>query len=197
MADPTPTPFVDADPAAALAQYERVAQSGLGNDYTADLLAAALRKLVAEQTAPQAQRVDPADLAQLNERLRATQPGDAEPVDTFELVQLVERFRAEARSWRAEAGEMPLFDQAADLLEYLHARLADKPKRAVARGHAPIIDMADSFTGGDPVNDLAIVLMQTWGQKDPHSTVACYPTSYVATFADMARAALAWQAERS
>ena len=55
----------------------------------------------------------------------------------------------------------------------------------------PIVDMAQGFTGGDPLNDLAIVLMRAWGLADPSSAVSNYPASFVATFVDMARAALA------
>lgn len=56
---------------------------------------------------------------------------------------------------------------------------------------APIITLADSFVGGDPVNALAIVLMKAWGKADPNSGVSQHPASYTANFADMARAALA------
>lgn len=49
-----------------------------------------------------------------------------------------------------------------------------------------IIERADTFKGGDPLNDLAILLMRTWGRVDPSSGVAQHPAAYVATFADMA-----------
>lgn len=59
-----------------------------------------------------------------------------------------------------------------------------------------IIRTAERFAGNGPVNQLAIVLMKTWGEKDPDSDVAKNPCSYVATFADMARAALTWSESR-
>ena len=42
----------------------------------------------------------------------------------------------------------------------------------------------------DAVNDLANLLLETWKRVDPNSGVAKHPASYVANFADMARAAL-------
>jgi hypothetical protein len=44
-----------------------------------------------------------------------------------------------------------------------------------------------------PVGDLAKLLLDTWKRVDPKSNVALYPESYVANFADMARAVLAAQ----
>lgn len=55
---------------------------------------------------------------------------------------------------------------------------------------APLLTLADSFTADDPVNALAVVLMRAWATADPASTVSRHPASFVATFADMARAAL-------
>lgn len=43
-----------------------------------------------------------------------------------------------------------------------------------------------------PVDDLALVLFETWCKADPTSGPNNHPASYIATFADMARAALAW-----
>jgi len=40
------------------------------------------------------------------------------------------------------------------------------------------------------INDLATILMDEWQRADPNSGVATNMTSYVATFADMARTAL-------
>lgn len=41
------------------------------------------------------------------------------------------------------------------------------------------------------VNRIATILFDTWKRVDPNSGVAKYPVSYVATFADMARAIVA------
>ena len=64
-------------------------------------------------------------------------------------------------------------------MEHAIDRAAERPA---------ILDSADSFAGGDPVNDLAILLMRTWGEAEPNSSVSRYPCCHVATFADMARA---------
>lgn len=64
--------------------------------------------------------------------------------------------------------------------------MSDAIDRAAER--PAILDSADSFAGGDPVNDLAILLMRTWGEAEPNSSVSRYPCCHVATFADMARA---------
>lgn len=53
-----------------------------------------------------------------------------------------------------------------------------------------IVRTAEQFVGADELNRLAIHLMLTWGDVDPDSAVSKYPASYVANFADMARAIL-------
>ncbi len=50
------------------------------------------------------------------------------------------------------------------------------------------IDLDEEVT--DPVEKMTRVLMAVWVEKEPLSSVALYPSSYVATFVDMARAAL-------
>lgn len=57
-------------------------------------------------------------------------------------------------------------------------------------GAVPIIAAAESFVGGTPVQDMAIVLMKAWGECDPDSQVAQHPHSYVTNFADMAKAGM-------
>ena len=70
-------------------------------------------------------------------------------------------------------------------------------RRGRATEPAPIVTLAQSYKGGDPVNDLAILLMVEWGSVDPRSSVAQHPASYVANFADMARAVLKSREPRS
>lgn len=55
-----------------------------------------------------------------------------------------------------------------------------------------IVAMTERFQGATETDRLAALLMQVWGDVDPESNVAQHPTSYVATFADMARVAIAW-----
>ena len=59
---------------------------------------------------------------------------------------------------------------------------------------SPIQELAEKFVSppASPEAALAIELMRVWGKNDPSSSVAQYPISYVATFADCAKAALAW-----
>jgi hypothetical protein len=40
----------------------------------------------------------------------------------------------------------------------------------------------------DAVNHLAKILMEAWAKAEPSHGVTLHPTSYIATFADMARA---------
>lgn len=54
------------------------------------------------------------------------------------------------------------------------------------RGH--IIDVALGFAGSTLVDRVAIELMCAFGDAEPDHDISKYPTSYVATFADMARA---------
>lgn len=54
-----------------------------------------------------------------------------------------------------------------------------------------IITLAETFTKPDVMNRLIFLMMTTWGERDPHSSVSQHPASYVATFADMARAIVA------
>jgi hypothetical protein len=55
--------------------------------------------------------------------------------------------------------------------------------------HAPSV--ADAPTARSEVDALALVLLDAWKKAEPDSSVTKYPTSYLATFVDMARAALA------
>lgn len=55
--------------------------------------------------------------------------------------------------------------------------------------HAPSV--ADAPTARSKVDALALVLLEAWKKAEPDSSVTKYPTSYLATFVDMARAALA------
>lgn len=59
---------------------------------------------------------------------------------------------------------------------------------------SPIQELAEKFVSpaATPEAALAVELMKVWGKNDPSSSVAQYPFSYVATFADCAKAALAW-----
>lgn len=54
----------------------------------------------------------------------------------------------------------------------------------------PIIELADSYTPTTDVGRAAAAMMRAWGHNDPTSGVSQHPASYVANFADMARAAL-------
>jgi len=55
----------------------------------------------------------------------------------------------------------------------------------------------DTYGRETPADDLALVLFETWCKADPSSGPNNYPASYIATFADMARAALEWAARRA
>ena len=46
----------------------------------------------------------------------------------------------------------------------------------------------------DRTDSLAVALMEAWKKAEPESDVAKYPTSYIATFVDLARVAIAEQA---
>lgn len=59
---------------------------------------------------------------------------------------------------------------------------ADKPE---------IVKLAETFTKPGVLNRLIVLMMTTWGERDPQSSVSQHPASYVATFADMARAIVA------
>lgn len=58
-----------------------------------------------------------------------------------------------------------------------------------------ILATASRFTKPDHLTRLVVLMMTTWGEKDPRSSVAQHPVSYVATFVDMARAILATHPE--
>lgn len=60
----------------------------------------------------------------------------------------------------------------------------------------PLVAMAHRLNGEAEVDRVAILLMEAWGKGDPNSAVAEHPASYVATFVDMARAVIKWQASR-
>ena len=63
---------------------------------------------------------------------------------------------------------------------------------ASAQRVPPIVEMADGFVGSTKIDRLGIELMRVWGRVAKTSSVSQYPLSYVATFADMARAVLDW-----
>jgi hypothetical protein len=56
--------------------------------------------------------------------------------------------------------------------------------------------LADRFPTDTDVEAVSVAMMKEWARQEPHSDVTLYPTSYVATFVDMAKAALAALAER-
>ena len=59
-------------------------------------------------------------------------------------------------------------------------------------GYGPaIIDTALDFTGTTLVDRVAISLMVQFGRLEPEAGISKYPASYVAVFADMARAIVA------
>jgi hypothetical protein len=49
-------------------------------------------------------------------------------------------------------------------------------------------DRQEAATMANEVNRIAELLIDAWNKADPKSSVALHPTSYVATFADMAKA---------
>lgn len=55
----------------------------------------------------------------------------------------------------------------------------------------PIETLADTFTGKTEVDRLAITLMRAFGKAEPKEGISQHPASYVATFAEMARAVIA------
>ena len=57
----------------------------------------------------------------------------------------------------------------------------------------PIIDLAEQSVGNSPESRLALVLMRTWGETEPQSNISQMPASHVATFVDLARAAIEWR----
>lgn len=65
--------------------------------------------------------------------------------------------------------------------------------RSLARPNPPSPDAGErrESIDLDDVNRLANVMLDTWKRVDPNSAVAKYPASYIANFADMARAILA------
>jgi hypothetical protein len=65
-----------------------------------------------------------------------------------------------------------------------------RPQWDTERDKPAFVRTAESYAGATEVDRLAIVLMAAWGNVDPASTVAQHPTSFVATFAEMARDAL-------
>lgn len=87
------------------------------------------------------------------------------------LVEALSKCAAPCGNWNMQ----DLIDIASDALDAAKETTPDARPMTVAE--------AD-------VNKLAEVLMAEWKRADPKSNVAQYMTSYVATFADMARAAL-------
>lgn len=51
-----------------------------------------------------------------------------------------------------------------------------------------INDLADTYVGGDEIDELTIFLMRAWGDADPESDVSEHPISYVSTFASLSAA---------
>ncbi|MGN5376136.1 hypothetical protein [Sphingomonas hankookensis] len=88
----------------------------------------------------------------------------------------------------SEAGAHPYIDLS--VMDFRLAALASAPAEPVLNP-TPLETMANSMAGGDPVDDMSLLLMRAWAEADPRSTVAQHPVSYVATFADMARAVIA------
>lgn len=54
----------------------------------------------------------------------------------------------------------------------------------------PLEALADTFKTDTAESRLTVVLMHAWAQAEPNHTITHNPASYVATFLDMARAAL-------
>ncbi len=84
-----------------------------------------------------------------------------------------------------------IWDQHYVVQAFARHRIAALASAPVQLDPTPLEATADRMKGGDPVNDMALLLMRVWAKADPRSTVAQAPASYIATFADMARAALA------
>jgi hypothetical protein len=71
-------------------------------------------------------------------------------------------------------------------------REVEVSRRAAAKvDPTPLQELAESFHGATLVDRVGIDLMLAWAKADPRTVVAQHPTSFVATFADMARAAVA------
>jgi hypothetical protein len=66
-----------------------------------------------------------------------------------------------------------------------------RPRWRYEAAKPAIVKLAESFQGATDVDRLAIFLMTAWGNADPaRNAVSEHPVSFVATFADMARALL-------
>lgn len=76
------------------------------------------------------------------------------------------------------------------LIRRLRAALASAPAEP-RLNPTPIEALADTFTGKTEVDRLAIILMRAFGKAEPKEGISQHPASYVATFADMARAIIA------
>lgn len=78
-------------------------------------------------------------------------------------------------------------------LDFPHPGLEHEDSRGSWAGpyHGHIVDTALDFTGTGLVDRVAISLMVQFGRLEPDSGISKHPASYVAVFADMARAIVA------
>lgn len=78
-------------------------------------------------------------------------------------------------------------------LDFPHAGREHEDSRGSWAGpyHGYIVDNALDFTGTTLVDRVAISLMVQFGRLEPEAGISKYPASYVAVFADMARAIVA------
>lgn len=108
--------------------------------------------------------------------------GGAEPGDPHgweqEALSLIERIKEKARA-----------DERAEVEAERLRKLAEASEQEVP----PIVEEANWHAPGRTKLDrLCLELMRAWGAADKLSSVSQHPAGYIATFADMARAVLAW-----
>lgn len=87
---------------------------------------------------------------------------------------------------RGDGTEADQYGPGAETREHRMLRLA-----AAEVDPTPLERTAATFTTPDEVNRLSVLLMRAWAAADPRTMVAQHPASFVATFADLARAVLA------
>lgn len=96
---------------------------------------------------------------------------------------------ADARAKLEEIKAKARADERAEVEAQRLHKLAEASKQDVP----PIVEEANRHTPGRTKLDrLCLELMRAWGAADKVSSVSQHPAGYIATFADMARAVLAW-----
>ncbi|WP_156186663.1 hypothetical protein [Cellulomonas sp. A375-1] len=131
------------------------------------------------------------------EQITTSEELDALPVESVVRGELGQTYARYDAGWFGVGRKHPLDVSTEVAYPLALIYRPDAPAPSDEDREAPsILAAADRFVGGDPVDDMAILLMRAWGEADPRSSVSRHPASHVATFVDMARAVLAARTPR-